>query len=459
MSRETLQTRYGLKEIAPRLVVGAIAANASLSLTGLAITFANALSRAVMGSGVSPTDVSASIGNMITNAMTGNVFLGLVALVFAVMVALVVITYLIRISITLVLIVASPLMLVTHCLPQTDGLARLWWRAIVGCLGTQIAQSLVLLTAIRVLLNGQSNVDILNPLRGGGALIYLLLGCCLMLLLIRIPVWITHSVLGGGHRSRAAGMLKNIALYKGFQMLGVTRGFRGGGQRGGSSKGGASVAGGVRRRATGPQYARSNTGRRRGQLALFDTGKAKAGFYSFDNFKLTKALRDREAAPETSPGNAPTGDDRQPARGQLPLFWATPYRVVKPPYPPIEPVGGGEQLELPLDVPPGKRSRPAKTPRPVDVTKQPPMPKERRKPAGVQIPLAISKKEYRVPPASPSASAPSPAGRQDRKPAAQTPPPTAKDRQPPREPRPKPPPRRRQPPPQKPPRGKGGGSA
>ncbi len=41
-------------------------------------------------------------------------------------------------------------MLLTHALPPTDGLARLWWRGMTAALGVQVAQALVLATSMRV---------------------------------------------------------------------------------------------------------------------------------------------------------------------------------------------------------------------------------------------------------------------------------------------------------------------
>jgi len=48
-SRETLQTSYGLKEIAPRVVVAGVAANVSLLVAGKAIEAVNALTAAIAG--------------------------------------------------------------------------------------------------------------------------------------------------------------------------------------------------------------------------------------------------------------------------------------------------------------------------------------------------------------------------------------------------------------------------
>ena len=60
MGFETVQTRYGLREIAPRIVVGFLAGALSLTLGGLAIDTANGLSRGLLtaGLGTAPPTVS-----------------------------------------------------------------------------------------------------------------------------------------------------------------------------------------------------------------------------------------------------------------------------------------------------------------------------------------------------------------------------------------------------------------
>jgi hypothetical protein len=75
-----------------------------------------------------------------------------IGLVLAVMVVVLLVTYLVRVAITFLLIAAAPLLLMFHALPQTDGLARWWWKAFGGVLAIQLAQSLVLTVAMNALL-------------------------------------------------------------------------------------------------------------------------------------------------------------------------------------------------------------------------------------------------------------------------------------------------------------------
>ena len=73
---------------------------------------------------------------------------GVVAVLAIVLLA----TYVVRLALVILLVVAAPICLVCHALPQTEGLAKLWWRAFAGTLAIQVAQSLVLITALRVFL-------------------------------------------------------------------------------------------------------------------------------------------------------------------------------------------------------------------------------------------------------------------------------------------------------------------
>ena len=54
MSHETLQTSYSAKEIAPRLVLGFLAANLSMVVMSQAVGLANGLSAAFTAGGVNP---------------------------------------------------------------------------------------------------------------------------------------------------------------------------------------------------------------------------------------------------------------------------------------------------------------------------------------------------------------------------------------------------------------------
>ena len=194
MTHETVQTRYSVKEIAPRLVLGVIASNTSLAIAGLAIQFTNAMSYAVLGQGDAGSATAALRQLILAPLANAGIFVVLLGVAVAVLAVFLLCSYLARIATVVLLIVAAPLALATHALPQTEGLARYWWRAFAACLGIQFAQSLVLVTAIRVLLD--PNGGVFGSSLGNG-LIDILVSLCLFWVLIKIPTWAGRIVRGG----------------------------------------------------------------------------------------------------------------------------------------------------------------------------------------------------------------------------------------------------------------------
>jgi hypothetical protein len=214
MAHETLQVRWALKDIAPRVVVAAVFVNASLSLAGLAISSADSLSAALLGEGVGPAQAAAVLQSLVIGSLgNGGIFLVLVGAVVAVLAVVLLATFVIRVALVVLLVVAAPAALVCHALPQTEGLARLWWRAFAGTLAVQVAQSLVLITALRVFLasDGPANLGISST----GGLVDLLVSASLCWVLVKIPVWVGRAVFSGPRRGGAVSRtVRDVVVYK-----------------------------------------------------------------------------------------------------------------------------------------------------------------------------------------------------------------------------------------------------
>jgi hypothetical protein len=196
MTNETLHSRYALKDALPRIVIAAVAANASLSLSGQLISFANALSSGFLAGGVDPAQASLQLKDFILGAVAGSgIFVILLGLVAAALAVMLLILYIVRATVVLILIAGAPLLLITHALPQTDGVARLWWRGMTAALGVQVAQALVLATAVRVFFNSGGRQAL--GLSVTGNLIDLLVCLCLFWILIRIPFWAKDMAFSG----------------------------------------------------------------------------------------------------------------------------------------------------------------------------------------------------------------------------------------------------------------------
>ena len=219
MSHETLQTRTALKDVLPRIVVAAVAVNASLGLAGLAISTADSLSAAVLGQGVDAANAAVVLRQLVLGSLaSGGIFVVVLGGVVAVLAVVLLATYVVRLALVILLVVAAPIFLVCHALPQTEGLATLWWRAFAGTLGVQVAQSLVLITALRVFLatGGPANLGIAST----GGVVDLLVSACLCWVLVKIPGWVSRAVFSGSKGRGGIGRaVRDVVVYKGARAL------------------------------------------------------------------------------------------------------------------------------------------------------------------------------------------------------------------------------------------------
>ncbi|MEY9930206.1 hypothetical protein ABH926_004848 [Catenulispora sp. GP43] len=222
MGHETVQTRYSVKDIAPRLVMGAIASNASLWAISQTVSLGNALSAALVKGKLSAEGIGSRLTSMIVDKIflpsgVTQLFLVLLGGAVAVLGIVLLVTCLVRAAVLLALTAGAPLALACHALPQTDPLARLWWRAIIGCLATQVGQALVLIICVQVFFD--PNADTILGLPSGGGLVDLLLCLVLLFVLIKIPIWTTRLVLGrralGG--TWAGYAIKSALMVRGLQ--------------------------------------------------------------------------------------------------------------------------------------------------------------------------------------------------------------------------------------------------
>ena len=219
MGHETFQTRTALRDVLPRIVVAAVAVNASLGLAGLAISVADSLSAALLGQGVDAANAAVVLRQLVLGSLaSGGIFVVLLGGVVAVLAVVLLATYVVRLTLVILLVIAAPICLVCHALPQTEGLAKLWWRAFSGTLAVQVAQSLVLITALRVFLatGGPANLGIASV----GGVVDLLVSACLCWVLVKIPGWVSRVVFSGSRGRGGIGrVVRDVIIYKGAKAL------------------------------------------------------------------------------------------------------------------------------------------------------------------------------------------------------------------------------------------------
>lgn len=217
MGYETLQTRYTIKEIAPRAVIGFLAGTLSLFLATKAIQIANALARAVIGEGVSPQAAGKALADMVLGALDGGgLWLIFIGFALAVMTIVLLLTFIVRVMVTILLIAAAPIALMWHALPHTEGIAQAWWKAVGGVLAVQVGQSLAMVVALRIFFV-PGGFTVFGPNLNG--LINLLLCLALMWILIKIPFWCLRP-LSGGRRSILGSLVRGAIAYKTMGLLG-----------------------------------------------------------------------------------------------------------------------------------------------------------------------------------------------------------------------------------------------
>ncbi|MFE3182089.1 hypothetical protein ACFXKR_14645 [Streptomyces violascens] len=218
MAHETLQSRYALKQIAPRLLIGIIAAAISLTVTGKAISLANALSYTLLGSDASDAG-KGLIERVIPFALFGGhgmaLYVLLIAILTIVLILAVLVGYIVRITVIAVIAVSGPLALSCHAHPVTDPVARMWWRALAGCLTIQVAQSVTLIVALKLFFApGATLLGFPKPNQLGT----LLAGLALFWILFKIPGWCTRVIFRATplHPQLPAPlrMLQSVALWR-----------------------------------------------------------------------------------------------------------------------------------------------------------------------------------------------------------------------------------------------------
>ena len=212
MHHETLQTAYALKDFIPRLLIAGIATNASLAISGQMVAVANVFSSGLLGNGVNPEQAGHTLELLVLHSIAdGGIFLVLLGLACAVLAVALLILYIVRAALIVLLVCAAPLMLIAHGLPQTEGMARFWWRAMLAALGVQAAQAFTLAATVHVFFaSGKSVLGVGT----GGSLVDLLLVLCLFWVLLRIPFWAKELAFSRRFSSPTARMAKTYVLVR-----------------------------------------------------------------------------------------------------------------------------------------------------------------------------------------------------------------------------------------------------
>ncbi len=343
MMRETIQTQWSIRELAPRLVIGFAAGGLSMMIATAGIGFANALAGALAGDGVDSGSAADALTELaVTSNQSRGVFI-LLQLALSVMLLVLLISYVVRVTITILLIVGAPLALMCHGLPGLDGVARWWWRSFAACLAIQVVQSLTLVTVLRVLLT-PGGWHLFGP--DANEIADLTVALALMFVLIKTPMWLLSVLKIGQGRSFLGSIVRGFIAYK---TLGMLKGATSSTARTAATGASARRAPRPARAPRAPRTADSNgppdpyarvRSTRDGQLMLPLEG-------------VRRVARQPSPAPAQASGTPPPRPNRS-ARGRQLAFDFTPpdpYRGIR--------AGAGGQYPLPIPV---RRVRPTPPP-------------------------------------------------------------------------------------------------
>ncbi|MEV6986761.1 hypothetical protein AB0M95_36645 [Sphaerisporangium sp. NPDC051017] len=269
MAYGSVQTSTTATEVAPRVVVAAITLNFSLTLCQYAIELANGLVGALLEEGVDGRRAGDLIANKLANPVGQlqgpQMFLIWMIGLAVVMGLILAFIAIIRVALLLFLMIAAPLALLCHALPQTEHIARLWWRAFTGVLIMQVLQALVLILAFKVYFTDSTDafatpasdpaLAAVKPIVTRAIDTLVLIG--LLFILIKIPGWVARSVWQPSQPQLLNRLIKTLIIYKtlGLAKTALTRG-----GRAARTARNASAAqqrrrppGGTRRSPTGPR--------------------------------------------------------------------------------------------------------------------------------------------------------------------------------------------------------------
>ena len=201
MARDTIQSRVGPGELIPRLVIGLIAANFSAPICSFAIEFANAVTVALTSQSINSRDSLRQLHDLAegsldaTKPISPGVFLIVViGLMIAVLVGALLVQWIVRLGVLILVVGIAPIALALNATPQTEPAAKLWWRTLLGALGTVVLQATALHLVLSILLNPGANLPLLGLPGDPGAVMNLLVVLCLLWGVVKVPATIRRYV-------------------------------------------------------------------------------------------------------------------------------------------------------------------------------------------------------------------------------------------------------------------------
>ncbi|MBT8228521.1 MAG: hypothetical protein KJO75_23920 [Dactylosporangium sp.] len=224
MTHGTVQIRYAVGDLLPRLVVGFIAANFARPLCSGLTDLANGLTQGLTGDSVSASGSFAYMLSVIgaagRNRGSNAILLLVIGLLLAVLTGMLLCGWYVRLGVLIALVAIAPVGLACHGLPATEGAAKLWWRSMLGCLGVVTIQAFALHSTLSVFSNPQANYPTLGLSLDPLSLANLLIVVCMLWVTIKIPDMMRRFVTASGRSHNPVGLvLRMMAIQTASRML------------------------------------------------------------------------------------------------------------------------------------------------------------------------------------------------------------------------------------------------
>jgi hypothetical protein len=224
MTRDTVQSQYSLAELAPRMVIGLVAANFAPTICQAITTTANALVEALTGQGIASERSLAALLRVVTGALTNPtsaLLVTLIGLTIDVLLALLLVGWIARFVALIVAVGVAPAALACHALPWTEPIAQAWWRTMGGLSITVVLQAVALNTSLAIFLDPAANLPSYGLPSDPTGLLNLFIVAVLLYATVRIPALVRRQLTPGARPNLAGTILRFIVVQQLTRGLGT----------------------------------------------------------------------------------------------------------------------------------------------------------------------------------------------------------------------------------------------
>jgi hypothetical protein len=215
MTRESVQSRYGAAELAPRLVIAFIAANFATPICQAIITAANTLVLALTGEDIASDAALDQLLRVLTDELTNPaaaLLVTLVGLVIDILVVMLLIGWIARFAALIVAVGIAPAALACHALPWTEAIAQAWWRTIGGLAATVVLQAVALHTSLAIFLDPATSLPSYGLPADPTGLLNLIIIAVLLWVTVRIPSLVRRHLTHANARPNFASAVVRLVI-------------------------------------------------------------------------------------------------------------------------------------------------------------------------------------------------------------------------------------------------------